>query len=71
MAERLNAAVLRTGRGFLGPSLKGYTERIRACKDPPVQRVHEQFIEKGGRFLRLSDDFDVAGRSYPAKEDER
>lgn len=30
--------------------LKGYADKIRADKDPPVERVHAQFIEKGGRF---------------------
>jgi uncharacterized protein len=30
--------------------LAGYADRIRADKDPPVERVHAQFIEKGGRF---------------------
>jgi predicted peroxiredoxin len=31
--------------------LDGYADRIRADKDPPVERVHAQFIEKGGRFF--------------------
>jgi uncharacterized protein len=31
-------------------ALKGYAERIRADQDPPVERVHAQFIDKGGRF---------------------
>ena len=30
--------------------LNGYADPIRADKDPPVERVHAQFIEKGGRF---------------------
>jgi uncharacterized protein len=30
--------------------IQGYADRIRADKDPPVERVHAQFIEKGGRF---------------------
>jgi uncharacterized protein len=30
--------------------LQGYADRIRVDKDPPVERVHAQFIEKGGRF---------------------
>ena len=30
--------------------LHGYADRIRADQDPPVERVHAQFIEKGGRF---------------------
>lgn len=28
----------------------GYVADIRADKDPPAQRIHDQFIEKGGRF---------------------
>jgi uncharacterized protein len=31
--------------------LNGYADHIRADKDPPVERVHAQFIEKGGRFF--------------------
>jgi predicted peroxiredoxin len=31
-------------------ALDGYVADIRAEKEPPVQRVHDQFIEKGGRF---------------------
>ncbi len=31
-------------------ALSGYAEKIRAKMDPPVARVHSQFIEKGGRF---------------------
>lgn len=31
--------------------LRGYADRIRADMDPPVARVHSQFIEKGGRFF--------------------
>ena len=30
--------------------IQGYTDGIRTDKDPPVARVHAQFIEKGGRF---------------------
>jgi uncharacterized protein len=30
--------------------LRGYADRIRADQDPPVERVHAQFVEKGGRF---------------------
>jgi len=30
---------------------EGYVDPIRADQDPPVKRVHEQFIEKGGRFF--------------------
>ena len=29
---------------------RGYTDGIRVDKDPPGQRLHAQFIEKGGRF---------------------
>jgi predicted peroxiredoxin len=28
----------------------GYVAPIREGMEPPVQRVHDQFIEKGGRF---------------------
>jgi uncharacterized protein len=31
--------------------LAGYADRIRTDEDPPVERVHAQFIEKGGRFF--------------------
>ena len=31
-------------------ALRGYADGIRADLDPPVKRVHAQFIEKGGRF---------------------
>jgi predicted peroxiredoxin len=31
-------------------ALRGYVDPIREDKDPPVRRVHDQFIEKGGRF---------------------
>ena len=31
-------------------AVRGYADPIRAGKEPPVMRVHEQFIEKGGRF---------------------
>jgi predicted peroxiredoxin len=30
--------------------LKGYSDRIRTDKDPPAERLHAQFIEKGGQF---------------------
>ena len=30
--------------------LRGYTDGIRTDKDPPGDRLHAQFIEKGGRF---------------------
>jgi predicted peroxiredoxin len=31
-------------------ALRGYVDPIRADLDPPVKRVHDQFIEKGGQF---------------------
>jgi len=31
-------------------ALRGYVDPIREGAEPPVKRVHEQFIEKGGRF---------------------
>jgi predicted peroxiredoxin len=31
-------------------ALRGYVDPIRAELDPPVRRVHDQFIAKGGRF---------------------
>ncbi len=31
-------------------ALNGYVADIREGMEPPVQRVHDQFIEKGGRF---------------------
>jgi predicted peroxiredoxin len=31
-------------------ALRGYADRIRADQEPPVERVHAQFIDKGGRF---------------------
>jgi uncharacterized protein len=31
-------------------ALRGYIDPIRANQEPPVKRVHDQFIEKGGRF---------------------
>ena len=30
--------------------IQGYADPIRADKDPPIERLHTQFIEKGGRF---------------------
>jgi len=30
--------------------LRGYADGIRVDKDPPAARLHQQFIEKGGRF---------------------
>lgn len=32
-------------------ALRGYVDPIRADLDPPVKRVHDQFIQKGGRFF--------------------
>jgi uncharacterized protein len=29
---------------------RGYADGIRADKDPPAERLHSQFIEKGGQF---------------------
>jgi predicted peroxiredoxin len=29
---------------------RGYADPIRSDKDPPIERLHAQFIEKGGRF---------------------
>jgi predicted peroxiredoxin len=31
-------------------ALRGYVDAIREGQEPPVKRVHDQFIEKGGRF---------------------
>ena len=31
-------------------ALPGYADRLRVDQEPPVARVHQQFIEKGGRF---------------------
>ena len=31
-------------------ALRGYADQIREGQEPPVSRVHQQFIEKGGRF---------------------
>jgi predicted peroxiredoxin len=31
-------------------ALHGYVDPIREGMEPPVKRVHDQFIEKGGRF---------------------
>jgi uncharacterized protein len=30
-------------------AMRGYVDPIRAGQEPPVKRVHNQFIEKGGR----------------------
>ena len=32
-------------------ALQGYADGIRTDKDPPAARLHQQFIEKGGRFF--------------------
>jgi uncharacterized protein len=32
-------------------ALRGYVDPIRAELDPPVKRVHDQLLEKGGRFF--------------------
>jgi predicted peroxiredoxin len=31
-------------------ALSGYADGIRVGMEPPVERVHAQFVEKGGRF---------------------
>lgn len=31
-------------------ALRGYVDPIRAGQEPPVKRVHDRFVEKGGRF---------------------
>lgn len=31
-------------------ALSSYADRIRVGMEPPVERVHAQFVEKGGRF---------------------
>ncbi len=31
-------------------ALRGYVDPIRANQEPPVKRVHDQFVEKDGRF---------------------
>jgi uncharacterized protein len=31
-------------------AISGYVDSIREDRDPPVKRVHDQFVEKGGRF---------------------
>ena len=31
-------------------ALEGYVAPLREGMEPPVQRIHDQFIEKGGRF---------------------
>jgi predicted peroxiredoxin len=35
-------------------ALAGYVDPIRAAQEPPVKRVHDQFIDKGGRFYVCS-----------------
>jgi predicted peroxiredoxin len=30
--------------------LRGYADRIRAGQEPPIERLHQQFFEKGGRM---------------------
>lgn len=39
-----------TGNG-VRVATQGYVDPLRADKEPPVARVHGQFIEKGGRFF--------------------
>ena len=31
-------------------ALRGYVDPIRAGQEPPIERLHAQFIEKGGQF---------------------
>ena len=31
-------------------ALRGYADQIRAGQEPPVERLHQQFVEQGGRF---------------------
>ena len=31
-------------------ALRGYSDQIRAGQEPPVERLHKQFVEQGGRF---------------------
>ena len=31
--------------------LQGYGDKIRAAKDPSIERLHAQFVEKGGRLF--------------------
>ena len=31
--------------------LRGYADKIRIDKEPPIERLHQQFTEKGGRFF--------------------
>jgi predicted peroxiredoxin len=31
--------------------IRGYADKIRAGMEPPVELIHAQFIEKGGRFF--------------------
>jgi uncharacterized protein len=49
----------------------GYVAPIREDMEPPVQRVHDQFVEKGGRFYvcpvcfneRKLDDSELVGNA--------
>jgi predicted peroxiredoxin len=31
--------------------LRGYADHIRVDQDPPIERLHRQFTDKGGRFF--------------------
>ncbi len=31
-------------------AMRGYVDPIRADREPSIRRVHDQFVEKGGRF---------------------
>jgi predicted peroxiredoxin len=30
--------------------VRGYADKIRMDQEPPIERLHQQFTEKGGRF---------------------
>lgn len=32
-------------------ALRGYADGIRVGQEPPVERLHAQFVERGGRFF--------------------
>jgi predicted peroxiredoxin len=31
--------------------LRGYADRIRVDQEPPIERLHQQFLDKGGQFF--------------------
>jgi predicted peroxiredoxin len=47
--ERKEVVIWLTSDG-VRLALRGYVDAIREGQEPPVKRVHDQFIEKGGRF---------------------